>query len=73
MTNYTAPRLSAPGHSFPWRKARISAQALRTDRIIQEIHATDGDVRRISDLFGIGVDTAARYASTLHQIEPPEH
>lgn len=60
VTNYTAPRLSAPGHQFPWRKAGISAQALRTDRIIQEIQATGGDVRRISDLFGIGVDTAAR-------------
>jgi hypothetical protein len=30
-------------------------------RIVQEAQATRGGVRRISDLFGISVDTAARY------------
>ncbi len=61
----TAGRLSPPGHQFPWQKAGISAQALRNDRIIQEIQATDGDVRRIADLFGIGVDAATRYLRVL--------
>lgn len=34
-------------------------------RILQEIHATGGDVRRICDLFGINIETAMRYALTL--------
>ncbi|MGI6877541.1 hypothetical protein [Microbacterium sp. gxy059] len=54
-----------PGHQFPWHTAGISAQALRNDRIIQEIQATGGDTRRIADLFGIGVDAAARYLRVL--------
>ncbi|MPN08282.1 hypothetical protein SDC9_155564 [bioreactor metagenome] len=61
----TAGRLSPPGHQFPWHKAGISAQALRNDRIIQEIQATGGDARRIADLFGIGVESATRYTRTL--------
>ena len=65
LTQQTAPRLSAPGHSFPWKKAGLNPQSLRTDRILQEIYATGGDVRRICDLFGIGIESATRYAATL--------
>jgi hypothetical protein len=38
---------------------------LREDRILQEIHATGGDIRRICDLFDLKIDTAMRYAATL--------
>jgi hypothetical protein len=38
---------------------------LREDRILQEIHTTGGDVRRICDLFGLSIETALRYALTL--------
>lgn len=75
VTQYTAPRLLPPGHQFPWLKAGVSAQALRTDRIIHEIQATGGDVRRISDLFGIGVDSAVRYLRILDPdltVQPPD-
>lgn len=65
VTQQTAPRLSAPGVTFPWSKAGMSAQALRADRILTEIHATGCDVRRICDLFGIGIEAAMRYATTL--------
>jgi hypothetical protein len=65
VTMQTAPRLNQPGHSFPWKKAGISARALREDRILQEIHAANGDVRRLCDLFGIAVDSALRYAHAL--------
>jgi hypothetical protein len=65
VTMQTAPRLNQPGHSFPWKKAGISARALREDRILHEIHAADGDVRRLCDLFGIAVDSALRYARAL--------
>ncbi|MFT4229492.1 MAG: hypothetical protein QM602_04305 [Microbacterium sp.] len=64
--------MAAPLSDFTvaWSLAS-AAQALRTDRIVQEIQAAGGDVRRISDLFGIGVDTAARYLRVLDP-EPTE-
>ncbi|GGM49472.1 hypothetical protein GCM10010489_21110 [Microbacterium saperdae] len=42
-------------------------QALCTDRILYEVEKTGGDVRRICDLFGVSIDTALRYVSTLEQ------
>ena len=42
----------------------MTAQALRTDRILYEVEQTGGDVRRICDLFGISVETALRYSHT---------
>ena len=30
-----------------------------------EIHATDGDIRRICDLFGLSVEGATRYRKTV--------
>lgn len=64
VTVQTAPRLSPPGRNFPWKKAGVTAQALRTDRILYEVEQTGGDVRRICDLFGIGIETALRYSHT---------
>jgi len=61
----TAPRLLAPGHTFPWKKAGLNPRSLRSDRILQEIYATGGDVRRICDLFGLTIGGASRYAATL--------
>ena len=43
----------------------ISAQAIREDRILNEAHATGGDVRRLIDLFGLSVEGAQRYAATV--------
>ena len=37
---------------------------LRTTRGTGELHATS-DVRRICDLFGIGIEAAMHYAATL--------
>jgi hypothetical protein len=59
----SGPRLMPVGKQFPWTKTNLRPQALREDRILQEIHATGGDVRRICDLFGITVGTAMRYAA----------
>ena len=61
----SAPRLVPVGRQFPWTHTRLKPQALREDRILQEIHATGGDIRRICDLFGLGIDAAMRYADTL--------
>lgn len=72
VSQQTAPRLNAPGASFPWKKAGMNPQSLRADRILAEIHATGGDVRRICDLFGIGIESAMRYATTLGHPTFPE-
>ena len=67
----TAPRLTRSGRYFPWVRAGISPQALREDRILNEIHATGGDVRRICDLFGVTIDAALRYAHVLDETDEP--
>jgi hypothetical protein len=65
----TAPRLIAGGHSFPWKNSALRPQVLREDRILHEIHATGGDVRRLCDLFGLSVEGATRYLKTLEHAD----
>lgn len=60
----SAPRLDPASTHYLW-PTDVRPRALREDRILHEIHACGGDVRRISDLFGLGVVAATRYASTL--------
>ncbi len=61
----TATRTSAIGHTWIGRRLGIAAGTIRDDRILDEVNATGGDIRRICDLFGIGVDAALRYVATL--------
>lgn len=51
----------------PWLTVKLgmSAQALRQDRIVDEVQAT-GDLRRICDFFGVTMATAEYYATTLN-------
>lgn len=72
VTTQTAPRLSPPSRNFPWKKAGVTAQALRTDRILYEVEQTGGDVRRICDLFGIAIETALRYSATILEPARPD-
>lgn len=65
ISRRSAPRLVPVGRQFPWKRTNLRPQALREDRILQEIHATGGDIRRICDLFGLSVQAATRYAATL--------
>lgn len=60
-----APRLVPGGHSFTWRDSAVRPRGPREDRILHEIHATGGDVRRICDLFGLSVEGATRYLKTV--------
>lgn len=78
----TGPRLTPVGKQFPWKNTNLRPQALREDRILQEIHATGGDIRAICDLFGITIETAMRYALTIahphlehpnNQVQPTRH
>lgn len=50
-----------------WIKLKIglTARAVREDRILDEVNATGGDVRRLCDLFGLTVKAAQRYTATL--------
>jgi hypothetical protein len=54
----------------PWltRKLGMSANALRRDRILAEVHA-GGDLRQICDFFGVTIATAEHYASTINHPE----
>jgi hypothetical protein len=44
---------------------KLSAAAVRQDRILDEAHATSGDVRRLADLFGLSVKAGSRYTATI--------
>ncbi|SUA47315.1 Site-specific recombinase XerD [Nocardia africana] len=54
--------------SAPWINTTLGmpSQAIREDRILYEAITTDGDVRRLCDLFGLSVKGAQRYTDTLH-------
>lgn len=77
VSRRTAPRLVPVGVNFPWIKSTVRPRALRQDRILHEIHATGGDVRRICDLFGLSVSGATRYLETVEhpdlRDENPQH
>ncbi len=66
----TAPRLIPVSRSFAWDQIGIPAQALREDRIIDEVQATGGDIKRLCELFGIGVEAALRYTRILDRADP---
>jgi hypothetical protein len=69
----TGPRLTPVSRGFPQGRQGLAIQALREDRILDEVRASGGDVRRICELFGISVETAIRYTNTLdHTDKPPD-
>ena len=72
VSRRSAPRFVPVGRQFPWRNTSLRPQALREDRILQEIIATDGDVRRICDLFGLSINAALRYSATVDHSELAE-
>lgn len=40
-------------------------QQIREDRILDEAHASRGDTRRVSDLFGLSIQAASRYTEPV--------
>ncbi|WP_414943850.1 hypothetical protein [Amycolatopsis sp. cmx-11-32] len=53
------------------KRLGMNAQAIRQDRILDEAHASRGDVRRICGLFGLSVAGAYRYTATVdHPVSP---
>lgn len=61
----TAPRRTEVSRAFPWKQVNLAPQTLREDRILDEIRATGGDVRRVCELFDLSVGAAMRYVMTL--------
>lgn len=47
----------------------LTPRQLREDRILSEAHANGGDVRAISDLFGLSISASSRYAYTLEEAD----
>ncbi|MBQ0890865.1 hypothetical protein KBZ94_39125 [Streptomyces sp. RM72] len=43
------------------RQQPLSSDLLRADRIVDEVLAAGGDARMICELFGLGIEAAARY------------
>lgn len=66
ITNRTAVRTTPVCSVWISDKLGVLPRKIREDRILNEAIATGGDVRRLSDLFGISVMTAQRY------VFPPE-
>ena len=68
----SAPRTTPVAARYPWHRYDLQPRPLREDRILHEIHATGGDVRRICDLFGLSINAAMRYTAVLeHPTSPP--
>ncbi|MER5795255.1 hypothetical protein [Streptomyces sp. NPDC001980] len=44
---------------------RLTARALREDLLLHEAHATGGDLKHLTDLFGLSTNSALRYTSTV--------
>ncbi len=61
----SAPRTTPVAARYPWHRYDLQPRPLREDRILHEIHATGGDVRRICDLFGLSINAAMRYTAVL--------
>ncbi|MEV0006473.1 hypothetical protein AB0H28_29925 [Micromonospora sp. NPDC050980] len=70
LNHYNATRTAPASTNWITKTIGVSAQALRMDRILHEAITTAGDVRRLTDMFGVSVPTAERYAFT--GIEPAE-
>jgi integrase len=43
----------------------MTTQEAREDRILHELHASGGDIRRLCDMFGLSIAGASRYAAAL--------
>lgn len=67
VNSRSAWRDTAVGHRWVHLKIGpdLTASAIRADRILREAHATRGDTRRLTDLFGLSIKAASRYTNTV--------
>jgi hypothetical protein len=65
----TATRASPVTYVWVNETLGTPASKFREDRILYEIHASGGDVRRAADLFGLTIPPLMRYLDTLNHPE----
>ncbi|MEU1601479.1 hypothetical protein ABZ468_54790 [Streptomyces sp. NPDC005708] len=51
---------------------KLNTRKLRTDRYLDEARATNGDTRRLTDLFGLSFQAAQRYTDTITAPPTPD-
>jgi hypothetical protein len=71
INKHTALRASPVSMVWIRETLGMPGKDIRDDRILHEAIATQGDVRRLGDLFGISVNTALRYTHSLGQPTTP--
>lgn len=65
INTHSAMRTEPAGVRWMHLTLGRSPKSLREDRILDEAIATGGDIRRLSDLFGISIKAATRYTQGL--------
>lgn len=65
INQHTAGYTVPVGELWVGRNLGLTGRQLRDDRILDEVIATGGDVRRLSDLFNLSVKAATRYVDVL--------
>lgn len=70
VNSRSAWRDTPVGHRWIQLKigTELTVQRIREDRILDEAHASQGDTRRISDLFGLSIPAASRYTDTVEHL-----
>ena len=70
-----ALRTAAPKRGWISLHLAGMAQIMREDRILDELLATGGDIRRLCDLFGLSISGAERYLGALNHpdLDPADH
>lgn len=70
INHRNAGKLIPVGFHWVSRTMEVPVSIIRDDRILHEVDATSGDLRRICELFGIKVETALRYLPS-DEVEDP--
>jgi hypothetical protein len=67
LTKHTGRRTEECSKRWIWLTIGpdLSIAAIREDRILDEAHATGGDVRRLADLFGLSIQAGTRYTNVI--------
>jgi hypothetical protein len=71
--HHNARRHDPPSRLWIYRTLGVTGgvQAVRQDRIFHEATATNGDTRRLCDLFGLSIQQASRYTDAVREPDPP--
>ncbi|MFF7205358.1 hypothetical protein [Streptomyces sp. NPDC008141] len=67
ITQRSALSTTPVSRSWLFRQYPASAHVLRSDRIVDEVRAADGDALLICELFGLGIKAATRYTAAGRQ------